>query len=72
FDEVSGRVWGKYTTANERYFYSKWEVCPAEEGVFIKQIPDYVRPTHPHCHIPLPSIPRTAAADAIRMFPDRA
>jgi len=72
FDEVSDRVWGKYTTANERYFYSKWEVCPAEEGVFIKQIPDYVRPTHPHSHIPLPSIPRTAAADAIRMFPDRA
>ena len=71
FDTVSDRVWGKYTTVNEAYFYSKWQTCPAEEGVFIKQIPAYVKARHPHKAIPLPSIPRTAAADSIRIFPDR-
>ncbi|MFM9046903.1 MAG: glycosyltransferase family 2 protein, partial [Cyanobium sp.] len=67
----SDRVWGKYTSKNETYFYSKWETCSAEEGVFIKQIPAHVKPKHPLSQIPLPNIPSTATVDANRIFPDR-
>lgn len=66
----SDRVWGKYTSENEVYFYSKWQTCPAEEGVFIKQIPAHVKPKHLHHAIPLPSIPRIST-ESIRIFPDR-
>jgi hypothetical protein len=67
----SDRVWGKYTSQNEEYFYTKWQVCSAEEGVFIKQIPAHVKPKHPLSSIPLPSIPSTVVSDGIRIFPDR-
>lgn len=71
FDDDSGRVWGKYTSVNEEYFYSKWETCPAEAGVFIKQIHAHVKPRHPLTAIPLPTIPRQESTDATRIFPDR-
>jgi hypothetical protein len=67
----SDRVWGKYTSVNEEYFYSKWQICPDTEGVFIKQIPAHVKPKHPLSPIPLLPIPSTATTDGIRIFPDR-
>lgn len=67
----SDKVWGKYTSQNEEFFYSKWETCPAKEGIFIKQIPAYVKPKHPLSPIPLPGIPSTVATDGNRIFPDR-
>lgn len=71
FDSDSERVWGKYTSANQAYFYSKWQPCPPEEGVFIKQIPAYVKPLHPLAPIPLPRIPRVVTGRATTIFPDR-
>jgi hypothetical protein len=71
YDSDSGRVWGKYTSANQAYFFSKWEACPAEEGVFIKQIPAHVKPSHPLTPIPLPRIARVATGRATTIFPDR-
>jgi hypothetical protein len=67
----SDKVWGKYTSQNEEFFYSKWEICSPEEGVFIKQIPAHVKPKRPLSPIPLPSIPSTVATDGHRIFPDR-
>jgi len=67
----SDQVWGKYTSQNEEFFYSKWEICSPEEGIFIKQIPAYVKPKHPLSPIPLPSLPSTVATDGNRIFPDR-
>jgi hypothetical protein len=71
FDSDSGRVWGKYTSANQAYFYSKWQACPREQGVFIKQIPAHVKPLHPLAPIPLPRIPRVSAGRTTTIFPDR-
>lgn len=67
----SEKVWGKYTSQNEEFFYAKWERCPAEEGIFIKQIPAYVKPKHPLSAIGLPTIASTVAVEGNRIFPDR-
>jgi hypothetical protein len=40
----STRVWGKYTSANQQYFFNKWQECPQGEGVYIKQLGASVRP----------------------------
>jgi len=64
----SDKVWGKYTSQNEEFFYSKWETCPAEEGIFIKQIPAYVKPKHPLRPIPLPGIPAPSPPTATGSF----
>jgi len=53
FDSVSDRVWGKYTSANQAYFFSKWQTCPADEGVYIKQIAAHVKPVRPLTPVPL-------------------
>ena len=44
FDTQSTRVWGKYTSANQQYFFNKWQECPRGEGVYIKQLKASVRP----------------------------
>ena len=70
FDNRSGRVWGKYTSANQEHFASQWERCGPEEGVYIKQLHHHVRPrraVHPFAvpPLPLPSCPGPA------LYPDR-
>jgi hypothetical protein len=47
FALVSDMVRGKYTSANQAYFFGKWQTCPADEGVFIKQIAAHVKPVRP-------------------------
>jgi len=47
FDDVSGRTWGKYTTANEECFYRLWARSSDGKGVYIKQIRDFVNPVQP-------------------------
>jgi hypothetical protein len=69
FDGQSGRVWGKYTSANHDSFFRKWQTCPAAEGVYIRQIDSHVKPTAPHPPLPVP-VPRPPQA-AIT-YPDRA
>ena len=44
FDDVSGRTWGKYTSANEECFYRIWRKSLNGDGIYIKQIRDYVQP----------------------------
>ena len=44
FDAISGKVWGKFTSANHDYFFTKWEKCAAGEGAYIKQIASHVKP----------------------------
>jgi hypothetical protein len=59
FDENSGRVWGKYTSANQAHFHSRWQECGPEEGVAIRQLRGHVKPVNPPV-IPIP-LPRTLA-----------
>ncbi|MFN5117468.1 MAG: glycosyltransferase family 2 protein [Cyanobacteriota bacterium] len=53
FDDQSDRVWGKYTSANQAFFFGKWRQCSAEEGVYIKQLGEYVCPVAPLSFLPL-------------------
>jgi len=55
----SGRVWGKYTSANQAHFHSRWQECGPEEGVAIRQIRGHVKPVNPPL-IPIP-FPTTLA-----------
>lgn len=56
FDDDSGRVWGKYTSANQAHFHSRWQECGPEEGVAIRQLRSHVKPVHPPLiPIPLPT-----------------
>jgi len=59
FDGDSGRVWGKYTSANQAHFQSRWQECGPEEGVAIRQLRSHVKPVHPPL-IPIP-LPTTLA-----------
>jgi hypothetical protein len=70
FDAISGRVWGKYTSANQEHFAALWEPCPEGEGVWIKQLRSAVRPRLPLTTVPLPAIPATAWRGSL-LFPDR-
>jgi hypothetical protein len=70
FDAISGRVWGKYTSANQEHFAAQWEPCPEGEGVWIKQLRSAVRPRHAVAPLPLPLIPATAWRGPL-LFPDR-
>jgi hypothetical protein len=56
FDGQSGRVWGKYTSANQERFFRKWEPCPAPEGVYIRQLGQHVRSLAPLPHLPVPPL----------------
>lgn len=44
FDSESTRVWGKYTSANQAYFFQKWEECTPNQGIYIRQLKKSVRP----------------------------
>ena len=57
FDAQSGRIWGKYTSANQEHFAAQWEPCPREEGVYIKQLRHSVRPRRPLTSFAVPSLP---------------
>lgn len=70
FDDISGRVWGKYTSANQAHFAAQWQSCPADEGVFIKQLHGNVRPRHPVTCLALEPIPAGAWVGSL-LYPDR-
>lgn len=70
FDGISGRVWGKYTSANQEHFAAHWEPCPEDQGVWIKQLRSAVRPRRPLTPVMLPAIPITAWSGSL-LFPDR-
>lgn len=70
FDAISGRVWGKYTSANQAHFADQWERCPPGEGVFIKQLHGHVRPRRPVISQPLASIPAESWVGSV-LHPDR-
>jgi len=70
FDDVSGRTWGKYTTANEECFYRLWARSSDGEGVYIKQIQDFVKPVQPISPVSLSSLKPLEARKGLS-FPDR-
>jgi hypothetical protein len=70
FDAISGRVWGKYTSANQAHFAAQWETCPPGEGVFIKQLHGHVRPRRPVTTLALTPIPAEAWKGSL-LYPDR-
>ncbi|WP_216901272.1 glycosyltransferase family 2 protein [Synechococcus sp. CCY 9618] len=68
FDGQSERVWGKYTSANQESFFSKWQPCPAPEGIYIRQLGGHVRAMAPLPHLPVPA-PQVSGAGIL--YPDR-
>ena len=70
FDDVSGRTWGKYTTANEECFYRLWARSSDGEGVYIKQIRDFVKPVQPLSSVSLSSLKPLQIRQGLS-FPDR-
>jgi hypothetical protein len=70
FDSQSGRVWGKYTSANQEHFSARWEPCSEGEGVWIKQLHGWVRPRQAVTPFPLPAIPPQAWNGTL-LYPDR-
>jgi hypothetical protein len=71
FDSVSDRVWGKYTSANQAYFFGKWQTCSADEGVFIKQIAAHVKPVRPLTPVTLLRTPPENTGRTNAIHPDR-
>lgn len=67
FDTISGRVWGKYTSANQEHFAAQWEACPEGEGVWIKQLRGWVRPRQPVQRFDLPQLPEEAWSGPVLM-----
>ena len=70
FDDISGRVWGKYTSANQSHFADQWQECPPDQGVFIKQIQAHVRARRPVTCFAVPLIPAGAWRGSV-LYPDR-
>ncbi len=70
FDEVSGRTWGKYTSANEDCFYRLWVRTSDGTGVYIKQIRDFVKPIQSLSFISLASLKPLEIRKGLA-FPDR-
>jgi hypothetical protein len=70
FDDVSGRTWGKYTTANEECFYRLWVRSSDGKGVYIKQIHDFVKPIKPISPVALSSLKPLQIRQGLS-FPDR-
>jgi len=70
FDNVSGRTWGKYTTANEERFYRIWVRSTEGQGVYIKQIHDFVKPARPLSYASLSSLKPLKFREGLS-FPDR-
>jgi hypothetical protein len=71
FDDISGRIWGKYTSANQQHFSAQWQPCAEDQGVWIKQLDGWVRPRHEIIVFPRPSIPAKAWRGNV-FYPDRA
>jgi hypothetical protein len=71
FDAVSGRIWGKYTSANQEHFADQWEATDREDGIWIKQLHGRVRPRRPVVPVPRPTIPASAWSGNV-LYPDRA
>ncbi len=69
FDNMSERVWGKYTSANQAYFYTKWQKCSKEEGTYIKQIHSNVKPLAPL--LPISLVRKYGPMGPIAIYPDR-
>lgn len=66
FDAISGRVWGKYTSANQEHFAARWQPCTeAEGGVWIKQLQGWVRPRRAVERFDLPQLPAGAWSGAV-------
>ena len=59
FDDDSGRVWGKYTSANQAHSHSRWQECSPEEVVAIRQIRSHGKPVNPPL-IPVPLLTKLA------------
>ena len=70
FDDVSGRTWGKYTTANEAYFHSKWQPSNASCDPWIRQLANRVKPRN-ELPPPLPLQPVLGARHGCFIYPDR-
>ena len=70
FDDRFGRIWGKYTSANQAHFAEQWERCDSDEGVFIKQLHGHVKPRGPVQTFALPMIRPADWVDTC-FFPDR-
>lgn len=70
FDDVSGRTWGKYTSANEECFYRLWARSADGKGVYIKQIRDFVKPVQPLSMASLASLKPLDIRQGL-VFPDR-
>jgi hypothetical protein len=70
FDHVSGRTWGKYTSANEESFFRLWCRTSDHQGVYIKQIHDFVKPVKPLSIVSLTSLKPLKIRQGLS-FPDR-
>jgi hypothetical protein len=69
FDDISGKIWGKFTSANHDYFFKKWRKCAAGEGAYIKQIASCVEPAAKQEFIPLKRLPIGGQGNIY--YPDR-
>jgi len=70
FDGQSGRIWGKYTSANQEHFADQWERCEPQEGVYIKQLRHHVRARRPVTAFAVPPLP-LATWPGSPLYPDR-
>jgi hypothetical protein len=70
FDDVSGRTWGKYTSANEDCFYRLWARSSDGQGIYIKQIRDFVQPVQSLSFASLDSLKPLEIRQGLA-FPDR-
>jgi hypothetical protein len=48
FDHLSERTWGKYTSLNEKHFYSKWERSDNPDDAYIPVLQTHVRAIGSH------------------------
>ncbi len=71
FDTISQRVWGKFTSANQDYFFKKWQRCAQGEGAYIKQITSCVKPTAKQELAPLNRLPIREQGQGNVYRPDR-
>jgi hypothetical protein len=70
FDDVSGRTWGKYTSANEECFFRLWRRSSDGQGIYIKQLRDFVEPVQPLLTVSLDSLKPLKIRQGLS-FPDR-
>jgi hypothetical protein len=71
FDQISGRTWGKYTSQNEAYFFSKWQQSLEPEDAYIRQLKSRVKPRFPHNLPRLEDQALTGLVSATIHYPER-